>query len=49
MTYKVTVDSMRKYIEINDRAITSDEFQKIYELIDDVDGWTIHFNFNKKN
>lgn len=48
MTYNI--DRVRKYIEINDRAITSNEFEKIvYDLIDDVDGWTIHFDFSKKN
>jgi hypothetical protein len=42
-----TIDKHLKHIEINDRMITSDQFLRIIDLVDDIDGWTIHFNFNK--
>jgi len=45
---KYIIDNERKYIEINYRFINCGEFFRVIDLIDNIDGWTIHFNFGDK-
>lgn len=45
---RYTIDKEKKHIEINYKFINCGDFFRVIDQIDNIDGWTIHFDFSMK-